>query len=301
MGSWGYREICSDNGLDRMAGEPSFLSWARDNNNILDVDRCLKESEARYRSDPIYKRMELYEIEWDKLAMSEILYHFINNTVLFELGRLTANDSYGWCHVTKVVASKKAIKYLVDGLSKYLKGDMSKFETSGWFEKEVYNNRCKWITSIGQLLVKTANESKTDPITIYDKNTAKPELFIYKNRIKMTQNHELNRLRLFVKNNINYKYSYLNNNPHNKNKIYYEVTIRKDKQGNAFYALVFHSEEGKQSTVVKGKSPDELIRNAIEYQKKGGLSKFDWYIWNLYYNKNRYAMYCNYLKTHQSK
>lgn len=85
MGSWGYREICSDNGLDRMAGEPSFLSWVRDNNNILDVDRCLKESEARYRSDPIYKRMELYEIEWDKLAMSEILYHFINNTVLFEL------------------------------------------------------------------------------------------------------------------------------------------------------------------------------------------------------------------------
>ena len=47
MGSWGYREICSDNGLDRMAGEPSFLSWVRDNNNILDVDRCLKEKIGR--------------------------------------------------------------------------------------------------------------------------------------------------------------------------------------------------------------------------------------------------------------
>ena len=84
MGCWGYKEISSDHGLDRMSG--AFLYWVKDNNNILDVDRCLKESAATYKTDSFYKGMEQYCIKKDIIAMSEILYHFINNTVLSELG-----------------------------------------------------------------------------------------------------------------------------------------------------------------------------------------------------------------------
>lgn len=296
MGCWGYKEIQSDNGLDRMSGSPSFLSWAMSNNNILDVDQCLKDGENEYRSNPYYKGSEEIAIKDDVFAMSEILYHFVNNTVLAGLGRLNIRYSYGWADVTKVTASKEMLNHLASRLYSYLNIDMKRFETSGWVNEDVYKKRYDWIEKIAQLLTDVVNKSSDNPVTIYDKSTADPELIIYDHNINITEDHELNRLRLFLANEINHYFRFINQNPRYHFRVYYEVITRKNVKGQKYYALVLHGKNGKQKTVAKGMSADLLIQNAVASEIEQEIGEFEMYIWNLKYNETDYKRYCRYLQ-----
>ena len=123
---------------------------------------------------------------------------------------------------------------------------------------------------------------------------------MYDVRIKMTNDHDLNRLRIYLKDWVNVHIEYMNKGKSNIN--YYEADTYIDKSGVKYYKLIYHDFDGKQKTILKDVIIDRLVyhaheMNAVEdrdstsgkYQKFHGFT--DYKRWQMLYNKDNYMRF----------
>lgn len=316
MGSWGIREIESDSGLDRL--HSGFYSGIE--GNILNVDKAMRDYHdwvcklgdegkiARHPED--IKRYIQRSDKDDAIAMAELLHYFKNNIILNTFGRLEMEQQSGWFTVDGVTVSKQMLNYIVNALDRYLITDMETFENSGWLRVEDYNQRIKWISGIKTELKALQNQSN-DPVVVFDKQSTPPEVFLYKEKVRFTDDHDLNRLKLFLKNEV--RFSVRDDTLgvliawKEIKQPYLSVEASIPHPGAKFYCLVYHDIFGERKTLCKylGIHIDQLIADLpqileeLNNQMKG---RFRFYVynhtnaWNRLYNRDMYTRY--YKKIH---
>jgi len=309
MGAWGFKEIQSDNGLDRL--HSSF--YAGIEGTTLNVDKALKLSHewivkcgdegkiARHPED--IKRYIAMSDKDDAIAMAELLHYFKNNIILNTFAYLEIDQETGWFTVQQVVVSRQTLQSIIKALDNHLNTDLKTFESSGWHEVEVYNQRVKWIAGISKELKALLNQPN-NPIIVFDKQHTPPEVFMYRERVKFTENHDLNRLRLLIKNEL--QFDSFNN--------YIKEAIKTGEikqpylsadvytaRSSSYYRLVFHDIGGNQQTVFKSANIDEVVQyinstvESIEESLRRQFcisgSRCILTIWNRLYNRGMYTRY----------
>lgn len=289
MGAWGIKQIESDDGLDFITGR--YLEHIKNKQGRLNVDEALMETFKHlndiYKEDvPNYRLVSMY------ISMGELIYYYKINKAEANLGRLFSVSDYYPTMVVKIVSSKKSLNRII----KMINTELVEIEAgkSGWFPENI-EPRMRWLKEIRDVIWELI-QSKDDPVVIYEKIKACPEVLEYTNDIKWSNNHDLNRLRLFIANEINEHIGYGHKNRGLK-KPYYTVDTFKGKAGE-YYRLFFHDTAGKYKMIAKGKTVEEILTILLEYSKPEyskyqmfGITDLDLVVWNFKYNKEKYMLY----------
>lgn len=307
MGAWGFKEIQSDNGLDRLHG--SFYDGIE--GTTFNVDKAMKLShewvckcgeEGKIASHPEdIKRYIAMSDQDDAIAMAELLIYFKRNVILNTFSYYEIDQEAGWFNVQQVVVSKNTLQSIIKVLNNYISTDLKNFADSGWNKVDVYKKRVKWITGICKEL-KALLKQPNDPIIVFDKQNTPPEVFMYMEMIKFTENHDLNRLRLFIRNEVQlipYEYTKERIKTGEIEQPYLSADIYTSKNTN-YYRLVFHDISGKQLTVFKSQNVDEVVEyisytigSIIEHLQRQFFVSGSSFLptWNRLYNRGMYTQY----------
>lgn len=341
MGAWGYKQIQSDEGSDVIF--PALENAARQPNGILDVDEDFKERVKWIAANKLDKSLAEWYVTDSCLSYAELIYTFRSNTqdeLIARVLEIAANrERLRLDSVKYVVVSEKTLQTLLGQAVKYRKGTLKEFKTSGWVKEDVYTKRCKWVDALIETVKSLISDARAGKFRVCDQATGKfiiwdrsktPFTFLgYSKAIQLTDDHDLNRLRLFLVNQIGGK----RRTPHPAKlafgwvvEPYWSAETYAGRQGK-YYKLIFHNEFDEQQTVVKSKTADELIQEfynqtnikIAEYEQQvkavgepdpyehrdiwympgrrsSGLDNPDLWVWENLYSREQYIMYIKSLK-----
>lgn len=341
MGAWGYKQVQSDEGSDVIF--PALEDAARQPNGILDVDEGFKGQIKWIADNKLNKSLAEWYATDTCLSYAELIYAFRSNTQ-DELIARAFEIAASWERlrldgVKYVVVSEKTLQTLLGQAVKYRKDKLKEFKTSGWVKEDIYAKRCKWVDTLIDAMKSLISDARAGKFRVCDQATGKfiiwdrsktPFTFLgYSKAIQLTDDHDLNRLRLFLVNQLGGK----RRTPHPAKlafgwvvKPYWSVETYAGRQGK-YYKLIFHNEFDEQQTVVKSKTADGLMQEfynqtnikTAEYEQQveavgepnpyerrdiwympgrrsSGLSSSDIWAWENLYNRAQYMMYIKSLK-----
>lgn len=285
MGAWGYKQMQSDNGLDTIGSAVSYM--IKENHGILDIDKAYKDEISTLSHPQNYgSNIPDWRITDACISYAEVIYYFSTNKQDEELWYKVCNKGAALNDMKAVVSSRKALQYITNKVKDYRRGELKTFESSGWFEQEVYNQRCQWVDLLIKNIDSLIAKANADRVVIWDRSKAPISLVGYSKAIKITDDHDLNRLRLFLANEINpqVRHGYPCMQYVNIQQIA-KVSKSKEIVADAYwtaetyigsqgklYKLIFHDEANRQKTIAKSKSVDSLIGAFRERRALDGVT-----------------------------
>lgn len=285
MGAWGYKQMQSDNGLDTIGSAVSYM--IKENHGVLDIDKAYKDEISTLSHPQNYgSNIPDWRITDACISYAEVIYYFSTNKQDEELWYKVCNKGAALNDMKAVVSSRKALQYIASKAKAYRGSKLKTFEGSGWRDTEIYNQRCQWVDLLIKNIDSLIAKANADRVVIWDRSKAPISLVGYSKAIKITDDHDLNRLRLFLANEINpqVRHGYPCMQYVNIQQIA-KVSKSKEIVADAYwtaetyigsqgklYKLIFHDEANRQKTIAKSKTVDSLIGAFRERRALDGVT-----------------------------
>lgn len=285
MGAWGYKQMQSDNGLDTIGSAVSYM--IKENHGVLDIDKAYKDEISTLSHPQNYgSNIPDWRITDACISYAEVIYYFSTNKQDEELWYKVCNKGAALNDMKAVVSSRKALQYIASKAKAYRGSKLKTFEGSGWRDTEIYNQRCQWVDLLVKNIDNLITKANADRVVIWDRSKAPVSLAGYSKAVKLTDDHDLNRLRLFLANEINpqVRHGYrcigrvdiqllakMSNSKEIVADAYWTAETYIGSQGK-LYKLIFHDEANRQKTIAKSKSVDSLIGAFRERQALDGVT-----------------------------
>ena len=327
-----YQQLYSNDGGEII--DSAIYRMVKENNGLLDINKAYEFEISILSRARNWFNIRDYKITTVCLSFAEMIYYFATNQQdnIFGYryhGVSKSNKVHSAYRVNlddmkAMVASKAALQFIVSKVKVYRDNKLKTFEGSGCSYKDLYTKRCQWVDTLIKNIDNILSKANTDRIVIWDRSKAPVPNPDYKKAIKLTDDHDLNRLRLFLANHVNtgvekdIKSLAISNgyrdiicDP------YWSAETYTGSQGKV-YKLVFHDEANRQKTVAKSKTADGLMetfrnRNAlddvtIDFDVDNDFKRlFKWYrpnieaediwYWENFFSRPRYVAYIKSLNT----
>lgn len=285
MGAWGFKQMQSDDGLDTIGSAVSYM--IKENHGVLDIDKAYKDEISTLSHPQNYgSNIPDWRITDACISYAEVIYYFSANKQDEVLQYRVSNEGAALNDMKAVVSSRKALQYIASKAKAYRGSKLKTFEGSGWRDTEIYNQRCQWVDLLVKNIDNLITKANADRVVIWDRSKAPVSLAGYSKAVKLTDDHDLNRLRLFLANEINpqVKHGYrcigrvdiqllakMSNSKEIVADAYWTAETYIGSQGK-LYKLIFHDEANRQKTIAKSKSVDSLIGAFRERQALDGVT-----------------------------
>lgn len=178
MGAWGYKQMQSDNGLDTIGSAVSYM--IKENHGVLDIDNAYKDEISTLSHPQNYgSNIPDWRITDACISYAELIYYFSTNKQDEELWYKVYSIGAALNDMKAAVSSRKALQYIANKVKDYRKGELKTFESSGWFEREVYAKRCQWVDILIKNMDSLIAKANADRVVIWDRSKAPISLVGY--------------------------------------------------------------------------------------------------------------------------
>ena len=285
MGAWGYKQMQSDDGLDTIGLAVNYM--VKENHGVLDIDKAYKNGIDILSHPQNYgSNIPDWRIADACVSYAELIYYFSTNKQDEVLQYRVSNEGAALNEMKAVVSSRKALQYIASKVKAYRGSKLKTFEGSGWRDTEIYNQRCQWVDLLIKNIDNLIAKANADKVVIWDRSKAPVSLVGYSKAVKLTDDHDLNRLRLFLANEINLQVkdgyrcigrvdiqllAKMSNSKEIVADAYWTAETYIGSHGK-LYKLIFHDEANRQKTIAKSKSVDSLIGAFRERQALDGVT-----------------------------